>query len=128
MTKHLMKKIGNIVFYIFASILLMFIVLELFLPSKTMDILGFKGFVVVSPSMEPKIKVNDLVIVTKVEETDLEIGQIITFYTYLPTNSIDNEGHTIYKKSKVTHYLGDFFEEDGKIIIKTKDYKRAFNA
>ena len=127
MTKQMMKKILNIIFYIFTSILLMFIVLEIFLPSKTMDILGFKGFVVVSPSMEPEIKVNDLVIVTKIEEDQLKIGEIITFYTYLPTVKVDNDGHTIYKKSKVTHYLADFYEEDGKVIIKTKDYRKYHN-
>ncbi len=127
MTKHMMKKIGNIIFYIFASILLMFIVLEIILPSKTMDILGFKGFVVVSPSMEPEIKVNDLVIVTKIEEENLSVGEIITFYTYLPTVKLDHEGNTIYKRSKVTHYIADFYHEDGKIIIKTKDYRKYHN-
>ena len=124
MNKNLIKKIGNILFYTLASFLFMFLVLELIFPSKTIDIIGFKGFVVVSPSMEPEIKVNDLVIVTKVDESELEIGQIITFYTYLPTVNQDSEGNTIYLKSRVTHYLADVITENGETIIKTKDYNK----
>lgn len=127
MNKNLLKKIGNILFYTLASFLFMFLILELIFPSKTIDILGFKGFVVVTPSMEPEIKVNDLVIVTKVSESELEVGQIVTFYTYLPTVNEDSEGNTIYIKSRVTHYLADIISEDGKTIIKTKDYKKFHN-
>jgi signal peptidase I len=127
MTHQTWKTIGNIIFYTLASFLFAFFMMELLFPSKTMDVLGFKGYVVVSPSMEPEIKVNDLVIVTKVNEDDLEVGQIITFYTYLPTIYQDDEGHTIYQKNTVTHYLAEITEEDGKTIIKTKDYTKYHN-
>jgi signal peptidase I len=127
MYKKTAKKIGSILFYIFASFLTMFIMLELFLPSKTIDILGFKGYVVVSPSMEPYINVNDIVIVTKIDEENLEIGQVITFYTYLPTNQEDSLGQTIYVKSTVTHYLADIVEDGNQTILKTKDYNKFHN-
>lgn len=124
MNKKMLKSIGNIIFYIFASFLTMFVILELFFPSKTMDVLGFKGFVVVTDSMEPLIKVNDVVIITKLEEEDLEIGQIITFYTYLKTDQKDLEGNWIYIRSRVTHYLADIRVEENQTVIKTKSYNK----
>lgn len=127
MTHQTWKTIGNIIFYTLASFLFVFVVMELFFPTKTIDILGFKGYVVVSPSMEPEINVNDLVIVTKINEEDLEVGQIITFYTYLPTIYEDDQGQTIYQKNTVTHYLADIIQEDGMTILKTKDYNKYHN-
>ena len=127
MTINLFKKIGSIIFYTVAAILTMFIFLELFMPSKTITVLGFKGYVVVSPSMEPYINVNDIIIVTRLDEEDLEVGQVITFYTYLPTTEEDSLGNTIYQKNTVTHYLADFYEENGNIILKTKDYNKYHN-
>ena len=35
---------------------------------------------------------------------NLEVGDAISFYTYLPTNQVDGEGDTIYLRSVVTHY------------------------
>lgn len=127
MNKSTFKNIGNILFYTLASFLFIFVIVELFFPSKTLDILGFKGYVVVSPSMDPEIKVNDLVIVTKVSEDDLEVGQIITFYTYLPTIYQDDLGHTIYQKNTVTHYLAAIIDDNGTTIIKTQDYNTFHN-
>jgi len=127
MTHQTWKTIGNIIFYTLASFLFVFVVMELFFPTKTIDILGFKGYVVVSPSMEPEINVNDLVVVTKIDEEDLEVGQIITFYTYLPTIYEDDQGQTIFQKNTVTHYLADIIQEDGMTILKTKDYNKYHN-
>ena len=120
--KETVKKLGNIIFYTLASFLLSFILLELLFPSKTMDILGFKGFVVVSDSMEPIIDVYDIVIVTPIEDGDLEVGQIITFYAYLPTVNEDVDGNTIYSKQPVTHYLAEINEVNGNITIETHAY------
>lgn len=127
MNKQFFRKIGSILFYTVASFLTIFVILEIFLPSKTIDVLGFKGYVVVSPSMEPYINVNDIVIVTKVDQEDLEVGQVITFYTYLPTNQEDSLGNTIYIKSTVTHYLADIIIDGNQTILKTKDYNKFHN-
>lgn len=120
--KEMLKKIGHILFYIMASFLFVFIIVELLFPSKTMALLGFKGFVVVSDSMEPVIDVYDIVIVTPVNEDDLEVGQIITFYAYLPTVNVDMEGNRIYSRQPVTHYLAEINDIDGEIVIKTHAY------
>lgn len=117
--KKALKISGNILFYLISGLLLISILLELFAPDKTIDIIGFKGFVVVSRSMEPVINVNDLVIVTKTNESSLEPGDIISFYAYLPTIHEDNEGNIIYEKNVVTHYLGELITDGENTIIKT---------
>lgn len=117
--RHPLKIIGNILFYGLAGLLLFSIIIELFSPDKTIEIIGFKGFVVVSRSMEPVIHVNDIVIVTKIDDEDLEVGDIISFYAYLPTTEKDDQGNTIYQKSVVTHYLGELIDDQDRTIIKT---------
>ncbi len=117
--KKTLKIGGNILFYLISGLLLISILLELFAPDKTIDIIGFKGFVVVSRSMEPVINVNDIVIVTKANESSLEPGDIISFYAYLPTIHEDDEGNIIYEKNVVTHYLGELITDGENTIIKT---------
>lgn len=49
-------------------------------------------FTIVSPSMEPNIRVYDVIIEFKVKnEADLKVGDIITFYT----DELDTEGYTV---------------------------------
>jgi signal peptidase I len=98
------KKILNIIFYTIASILFIFIALEALAPSKTMSILGFKGFAVLTPSMEPVYNVGDIVIATKVDVDDLKVGDPITFYV-----DLNNDG----KKELVTHYIFSIDYIDG---------------
>lgn len=112
--------IKNIIFYLLVILLGGYILVEAFLPSQTMNIFRFKSFVVVSPSMEPDIHVNDLVIIVKVDAENLEVGDAISFYTYLPTTSVDGEGDTIYLRSVVTHYLGDIQTSGDTLIYKTQ--------
>jgi signal peptidase len=117
--KKTLKIIGNVLFYSISGLLFISILLELFAPDKTIDIIGFKGFVVVSGSMEPVINVNDLVIVTKTKASTLEPGDIISFYAYLPTILEDDQGNTIYEKNVVTHYLGELITSGEETIIRT---------
>jgi len=113
--------IKNIIFYLLVIILGGYILIEAFLPSQTMNIFRFKSFVVVSASMEPDININDLVIIVKVDAEKLEVGDAISFYTYLPTNQVDGEGDTVYLRSVVTHYLGDIQTSGDSLIYKTQD-------
>lgn len=119
MDKRKKHKILNIVFYFFIFTMLFYIVVNSFFPEQSIHIMGFKSYVVVSDSMEPDIMINDLVIVTKIKEEDLQVDQAISFYTYLPTNQRDDYGNTIYLKSVVTHYLADIIETDEGKIYKT---------
>lgn len=88
--------IKNIIFYIFAFFISSYILLEVFAPTKTVDIIGFKSYIIVSQSMEPDIMVNDLIIIRKVKEEDLDVRDVIAFSVYIPE---------LGEKSTVTHYI-----------------------
>ena len=70
-------------------------------------------FTIVSPSMEPNINVYDVIINTKVSsEDDLDVGDIITFYS----DAIDTGGYTI------THRITEIVEtEEGRIFFTKGD-------
>ena len=103
--------IKNIVFYIFVFFISTYIILEVFAPTKTVDIIGFKSYVIISPSMEPEIIVNDMIVIRKVDDEDLVVGDKITFFVYIPE---------LGEKSTVTHYIGDIEVIDGVTVYKTQ--------
>ncbi len=119
MEKKKKHKIINIAFYFIVFIMLFYIIINSFFPDQSINYLGFKSYVVISNSMEPDININDLVVVVKVKEENLEVGDIISFYTYLPTYQVDNLGNTVYLKSVVTHYLADIVIDGDDITYKT---------
>ena len=79
--------------------------------NKTQPIVGL--YTIVSPSMEPTINVYDVILEFRVEdEKELEVGDIITFYS----DMIDTGGYT------VTHRIMDIKEnEDVKCYITKGD-------
>ena len=103
--------IKNIIFYIFIFFITSYLILEVFMPSKTVDVLGFKSYVIVSPSMEPDIMVNDLIVIRKVKEENLDIRDVITFSVYIPE---------LGRENAVTHYIGDITEINGETVYKTQ--------
>lgn len=105
-----MKRIKNVLFYAVAIFLILFIFFEAFMPSKTIDYLGVKTYVVLTPSMEPEIMVDDVIVVRKTDLEELEVGDIISFKVYI---------RDLNREAIVTHYIGDILVEDGKRIYKT---------
>ena len=68
-------------------------------------------YTIISPSMEPKIKVYDVIVDTRVDSPEeIQVGDIITFVS---TGSLSN-GMTI------THRVIDIINKDGKISYVTK--------
>lgn len=110
MIPNMKKKIKNILFYVIAILLSMYLIVDIMVPDKTVSIFGFKTFVIVSPSMEPKINVNDAVMVRKIKIENLAAGDIITFKAYIP--ELD---HMAY----VTHYLGEKIKTETGWVFKT---------
>ena len=98
MNKTVIKYVRNTLFILFTLWISTYILLELFAPDKTVDIIGYKTFIVISSSMEPDIMVNDMIIIRKTKEEDLSVGDAITFNVYLKE---------LESVSKVTHYIGD---------------------
>ena len=108
----IVRLIKNILFLFFSFMLITYILLEIFASHKTLDIIGYKSYVVVSSSMEPDIMVNDMILIRNVKEEKLEIDDAITFLVYIPELGYESE---------VTHYIGDIQDlgDDG-IIYKTQ--------
>lgn len=71
----------------------------------------YSAFVIISPSMEPNIKVQDAVIVKKTTATNLEKGDIITF------NSTDSR----FSGVTITHRIVDIIKDTkGNPMFRTK--------
>ena len=101
----------NIIFYISIFFISTYIILEVFAPAKTIDVLGFKSYVIISPSMEPDIMINDVIIIRKVQEDKLDVGDKIAFFVYIPE---------LGKESTVTHYIADIVVIDDETVYKTQ--------
>ncbi|MGS0971625.1 MAG: signal peptidase I [Candidatus Izemoplasmataceae bacterium] len=106
-----MKKLMNILFYAVSIFLILFIFFEVFMPNKTIDYLGIKTYIVLTPSMEPDINVDDMIIVRKIDEEDIEVGDAISFEVYI---------RDLGREAVVTHYVGDIIEIDGELIYETR--------
>ena len=100
------KFFGNIIFYTFIVFMALYVAMSAFSPTRVIDVFRFQGMPVLTPSMEPKIKVNDYIIITKTSPDNLKEDDIISFYTYLPTISGG------YSRQIVTHYIYDILEDD----------------
>jgi signal peptidase len=109
--------VKNILFYVFVFFITSYIILEVFVPTKTVDILGFKSYVIVSTSMEPDIMVNDLIVIRKTKEEKLDIRDTITFSVFIPE---------LGRENAVTHYIGDIVEINGETIYKTQGANKEF--
>jgi signal peptidase I len=94
--KFKLSQIKNIIFYTLTTFMLTILLVEVFLPKQTINILGFKTYTVVSGSMVPIYEIGDVIIVKKVDLVDLNEGDIITFY-----RDLNNDG----KDEVVTHFL-----------------------
>ena len=113
-TKLIMKQIGTIVFFLISGLLILYILLELFIPDMTIKVFQFKPYVVITESMEPVINVDDMVIVYNPNVEDLEVGDIITFMA-----DIDYNG----TKEVVTHYIHSINSTtEGNLTFRTNRY------
>ncbi len=70
-------------------------------------------FVISSGSMEPTYKINDVILCEKVDTSDLEIGDVIT---YQSTIDVNNDG----VDDNITHRIVDIYDENGATMIVTK--------
>ena len=73
--------------------------------NETPSVFGIKTFVIISGSMEPSLKIGDVIIVRKFEEKDLNKDDIISF----------RNGEAV-----ITHRINKIIIENGKIKYETK--------
>ena len=101
--KRMTKKIFK---YIILNILIILFIINLILSfEENTHILGIYMFNIVSESMEPTLKINDVVVVKKCEATQLQKGDIITF---------QQDGRTI------SHRILDITKDKNIIKFRTK--------
>lgn len=99
------------VFILIAVILLLSVFLATNILTKSNNKPLVSIFTIVSPSMEPTIKIYDCIIVTRVnDDSELEENDIITFYS----DYVDSDGYTI------THRIKSKYVEDGETRYITK--------
>ena len=72
-------------------------------PGVTPNLFGYKTFTIISGSMEPTIKIDDIIVTKNIEVKDIRVNDIITFKT----------NHEV-----VTHRVIDI-EKNGKTLIYT---------
>merc|ERR1711879_1026460 len=106
-----MQTIKNSLYYIVVILLVAYVLMMAFKPDQLMDYIGFRTFIISSDSMDPVLEVNDLVVIKHVEPEELEVGDIITFKTYL--SEIGQYGY-------VTHYLVALDEVNGETVYITQ--------
>lgn len=106
-----MEHIKTFLYYVAVLFLIIYVFLLIVSPDKTMEVFGFRSYIVLSNSMEPVINVNDMIISKRIVEEDLEEGDIITFTVYIPDLGAD---------ATVTHYIGEITEVGTTKIYHTK--------
>lgn len=107
-----MKKIGKIFFAFFLILIIPILIINLTIiikgkinPNKIPDFMGYKPFVVLSGSMETKIKIGDLVIVKDTDYREIKENDIIAF----------RQDNVV-----ITHRVVNVNNDNGKISFKTK--------
>ncbi|MEC9485830.1 MAG: signal peptidase I [Candidatus Izemoplasma sp.] len=111
--KNIKENIKIILSVFVIGVLLLYIVLQLFVPDMTIKVFGFKPYIVVTESMEPVLDVNDMVVTRQFDLDEAEIGDIITFNA-----DINYDG----TQEVVTHYIYRIEENSGETIIRTNRY------
>jgi signal peptidase len=111
------KKVTNIISYAFITILMIiaaFLILYVIcgqIAKKRNENPPFALYTIISPSMEPNIKVFDVVFVKKTNVKKLKEGDIITFYS---TN-------TFFGNTPITHRIVEILKlPDGEIAFRVK--------
>lgn len=96
------KLIGNIAFWVVLAFVFFYAVFALFTKKdeNTSSFLGISTLSVQSDSMSPTFKKGDLIFVdTKFEVADLEVGDVITYKTFVEVNG---EEFMIYNSHRIT--------------------------
>ncbi len=100
----ILKSLINIIYYLFIAFV---VVVVLFLIGSVLPIPGnYKVFVVQSGSMEPKIKMGDIVAIKP--SADYKVGEVISF------------GAFGKNKSPITHRIAEIKEQNGEKVFITK--------
>lgn len=98
---------GNTLFWTVFAGLMFYFVSVTFFPTQAMDLYGFSTYLVTTDSMVPVIPVNSYIVVKEVDPNELEVGDIITFYSHKDVN-LDGKDNDV-----LTHYVADIQPYEG---------------
>jgi len=101
--KNVLKDIAYWSMFVILGLLLLFILMEAFLPKQTINIFQVRSYIVQYDTMEPTLKPNDLVFINKVDAAELEIDDMVTFVA-----DINYDGDT----EMVTYYVNEVTQID----------------
>lgn len=105
-TKDLRRRItGTITSFLIFILTVYFLLIMYGKLSQNNNKFQINSFVVISGSMEPTLKINDLIFNIKADESKLQEGDIISFYE---------------ENNVVTHRINSIVHEDGKTYYETK--------
>lgn len=107
-SKNRKKVLSSVIYLVLILFLIINIILVLqstFNSQKVPNLFGYKTFSIITGSMEPTLKVNDLIITKNCKEKDINKGDIITYKrgSSIITHRVDNiqnENGTIYYLTK----------------------------
>lgn len=111
--------IEDMLLLLITGLVAIYFLIDIVDPLHTVDRIGFKPYVVTSPSMEPTINTYDMVIVVHVDAEEIEVGDIVSFRAYLP----DLGGIGI-----VTHYIAAIDDSGDVIEFETQGEDRPVGA
>lgn len=99
--------IKSIIFYVITFFLLAYVIVNLWIPEKSIDIFGFQVTSIsrATESMKPTILPGDIIVLRKIDQEDINEGDIISFYTYVLGQTADED--TVWVKIKVVHRVID---------------------
>lgn len=102
-----MEFLKKVFFNILIGVLVIYIAILLVSPEVMMDVFGFRTFIVLTPSMEPVLNIEDMIITVRTDEDELEVGDIISFNAYIPA---------LHSEQMITHYIGKIEDtSEGKV-------------
>src|SRR5690606_28403540 len=94
----------KVIFIVFAFYMLFFTIITIKnVNNQSKEVFGYKLYLVKSNSMVPEFEAGDLIFIKKIDPSLLKEGDIITYYSNDPNQTI------------VTHQLKQIANEDGKV-------------
>lgn len=119
--KQTIQKIWNT-----ASTVLVVIIAAVVLLLLSFRLVGLKGFVVLSGSMEPEYHTGSVIYVRSADADAMEVGDVITFYatgktvaTHRIIEVVEEDGHRCYRTKGDANEIADGSRVDPKDIIGT---------
>lgn len=127
--KKTILKIINAISVVIICVALYAMIKVVFTPGGTApEFLGYSVFRISSGSMEPTIKVDSLVVVKQIEPQDVQVDDVITFYsddpvlqgfpnTHRVKEIIDEDGHLYYVTQGDANPIVDAYKADSSKLI-----------